>query len=197
MQKRRAIISVYEKAGIVPFALRLVQLDWEILSTGGTSKLLKEAEVPHIEVAEYTGFPEGMDGRIKTLHPRIFAGILARRHLQGDLDFLTDNKIGDIDLVVCNLYPFRQVVEKGGSFADVIEMIDVGGPSMIRAAGKNHRDVTVIVDPADYSRVCDYLAPDQSIPTRLSRELALKVFRTTAEFDTDVARYLEAHLDDE
>ena len=146
---KRALISVSDKSGIVEFANQLHQHDIEILSTGGTAKLLAEANIPVIEVSNYTGFPEMMDGRVKTLHPKIHGGILARRG-QDDA-VMQEHDIPGIDLIVVNLYPFEATVAKPDcSLEDAIENIDIGGPTMVRASAKNHAHVTIVVDPNDY-----------------------------------------------
>ncbi|MDP5208014.1 bifunctional phosphoribosylaminoimidazolecarboxamide formyltransferase/IMP cyclohydrolase, partial [Alishewanella sp. SMS9] len=149
---RRALLSVSDKTGIVEFAKALSAMQVEILSTGGTAKLLAEQGIAVIEVSDYTGHPEIMDGRVKTLHPKIHGGILARRGI--DEAVMTANNIGPIDLVVVNLYPFANTVAKADcSLADAIENIDIGGPTMVRAAAKNHQDVTIIVNAHDYAMV--------------------------------------------
>ncbi len=150
----RALISVSDKTGIVEFARGLAEKNIEILSTGGTAKMLTDNNIPVIEVSEYTGFPEMMDGRVKTLHPKIHGGILGRRGT--DDGVMKQNGIGPIDLIVVNLYPFEQTVANPDcDLPTAIENIDIGGPTMLRAAAKNHRDVTVVVDAADYDRVLE------------------------------------------
>ena len=153
---RRALISVSDKTGIIEFARSLHDQGVEILSTGGTAKMLIEEMIPVMEVSKHTGFPEIMDGRVKTLHPKIHGGILGRRGI--DDGVMKDNDIAPIDLVVVNLYPFEATVAKEGcSLDDAIENIDIGGPAMVRATAKNHAYVSIIVDPADYQRVLDEL----------------------------------------
>jgi phosphoribosylaminoimidazolecarboxamide formyltransferase/IMP cyclohydrolase len=156
----RALISVSDKTGIEDFARALQQQGIEILSTGGTARLLADAGIPVVEVSDYTGFPEMMDGRVKTLHPKIHGGILARRGI--DEAVMAENAIGAIDLVVVNLYPFEQTVARDDCDLPLaIENIDIGGPTMLRAAAKNHAAVTVVVDSADYSAVLEELQQQQ------------------------------------
>ncbi|HXH62947.1 MAG TPA: bifunctional phosphoribosylaminoimidazolecarboxamide formyltransferase/IMP cyclohydrolase, partial [Gemmatimonadales bacterium] len=150
----RALLSVSDKRGIVEFARALVALGWEIISTGGTAEALRREGVPVIGVEQVTGFPEMMDGRVKTLHPKVHGGLLARRDHPGDVAAMKQHAITPIDLVAVNLYPFRETVAKPSTtFAQAIEQIDIGGPSMLRSAAKNHAAVTVVVDPDDYSGV--------------------------------------------
>jgi len=190
----RALISVSNKQGIVPFAQQLHALGIQIISTGGTSQLLKEAQIPVTEVSELTGFPEMMDGRLKTLHPKIHGGILGRRSL--DADVAKAHGIDWIDLVVVNLYPFADVIQKPqSSVADAIENIDIGGPTMIRSAAKNIDDVTVVVDPADYSLILQQLtAQDGCIHLTQRSQLAIKAFAHTAEYDALIYSYLRANI---
>ena len=187
---RRALLSVSDKTGLVEFARALVARKVEILSTGGTARALTDAGIPVIEVSTYTGFPEIMDGRVKTLHPRVHGGLLGRRGT--DDAVMAKHDIPRIDLLAVNLYPFAATVAKPDcTYADAIENIDIGGPAMVRAASKNHESVTVIVDPADYSRVLADLeanAGATSIDTRTS--LAAKAFAHTAKYDTMVSSYL-------
>jgi phosphoribosylaminoimidazolecarboxamide formyltransferase/IMP cyclohydrolase len=188
----RALLSVSDKTGIVDFARSLSERGVEILSTGGTARLLAEAGIPVIEVADYTGFPEMMDGRVKTLHPRIHGGLLGRRGI--DDETMASAGIPPIDLVAVNLYPFAATVARPGcTLDDAIENIDIGGPTMLRAAAKNHAAVTVIVDPADYARVL--AAMDQGgIDDALRFELAVATFEHTARYDGMIAEYLGARL---
>jgi len=187
---RRALLSVSDKTGLVEFARALVARKVEILSTGGTARALTDAGIPVIEVSKYTGFPEIMDGRVKTLHPRVHGGLLGRRGV--DDAVMAKHDIPSIDLLAVNLYPFAATVAKPDcTYADAIENIDIGGPAMVRAASKNHESVTVIVDPADYARVLadlDANAGATSIDTRTS--LAAKAFAHTAKYDTMVSSYL-------
>ncbi|MEN8180499.1 MAG: bifunctional phosphoribosylaminoimidazolecarboxamide formyltransferase/IMP cyclohydrolase [Pseudomonadota bacterium] len=192
----RALISVSDKTGIVEFARTLAEKNIEILSTGGTAKLLTENDIPVIEVSEYTGFPEMMDGRVKTLHPKIHGGILGRRGT--DDGVMKNNGIGPIDLIVVNLYPFEQTVANPDcDLPTAIENIDIGGPTMLRAAAKNHTDVTVVVDAADYGRILEEMdanAGEVSAATRF--DLAVKTFEHTARYDGAIANYLGARTDD-
>ncbi len=188
-----ALLSVSDKRGLVEFATALVRTHgFTLLSTGGTAKLLAEAGLPVTEVSQHTGFPEIMEGRVKTLHPKIHGGLLCRRDKPDHLAQAKANAIELIDLVVVNLYPFEQTVAKPGvPFEEAIENIDIGGPSMLRSAAKNHEDVTVVCDPGDYGAVLAALA-DESKLGELRRKLALKVFQRTATYDAAIAKYLEA-----
>ena len=186
----RALVSVSDKSGIVDFCRELNQLGIEILSTGGTAKTLAEHNIPATEVSDYTGFPEMMDGRVKTLHPKVHGGILARRGI--DDTVMAANGIKPIDMVVVNLYPFEQTIANPDcDLETAIENIDIGGPTMIRAAAKNHADVAVIVDPTDYASVIAELkSGDNSISHQTRFNLALKSFEHTARYDTAIATYL-------
>jgi phosphoribosylaminoimidazolecarboxamide formyltransferase/IMP cyclohydrolase len=186
----RALVSVSDKSGIVDFCLELHQLGIEILSTGGTAKTLADHNIPAIEVSDYTDFPEMMDGRVKTLHPKVHGGILARRGI--DDAVMAANAIKPIDMVVVNLYPFEQTVANPDcDLATAIENIDIGGPTMIRAAAKNHADVAIIVDPTDYSSIVAELKNNNSGLSQQTRfNLALKSFEHTAHYDTAIATYL-------
>jgi phosphoribosylaminoimidazolecarboxamide formyltransferase/IMP cyclohydrolase len=187
----RALVSVFDKTGLDELARGLTRLGVEIVSTGGTLKALQEKGIPVIAVSDVTGFPEMLEGRVKTLHPKIHGGILAKRSDAAHLDALAEQGIERIDLVVVNLYPFRETVARGASFAETVEMIDVGGPTMVRAAAKNHDGVAVVVDPADYRQVLEALTAGQGvIPEPLRRELALKAFRHTASYDAAIAEWL-------
>ena len=186
----RALISVSDKTGVLAFCQKLDQLGIEILSTGGTAKLLAANNVTVTEVSDYTGFPEMMDGRVKTLHPKVHGGILGRRGV--DDEIMARSGIKPIDLVVVNLYPFEQTIANPDcDLATAIENIDIGGPTMIRAAAKNHADVTIVVDPNDYDSVLEELSDDdQSISQQTRFNLALKSFEHTARYDTAIAAYL-------
>ncbi len=188
-----ALLSVSDKTGLVPFATALVkQHGYKLLSTGGTSKLLREAGLPVTDVSEHTGSPEIMEGRVKTLHPKVHGGLLCRRDSAEHLAEAKANGIELIDLVVVNLYPFEQTVAKPNcEFDDAIENIDIGGPSMLRSAAKNHASVSVVTDPADYERVLAALAAPEQLAA-LRRDLALKVFQRTAAYDAAIANYLES-----
>jgi phosphoribosylaminoimidazolecarboxamide formyltransferase/IMP cyclohydrolase len=189
---KRAIISVSDKKGVVDFARELSAMGVEILSTGGTAKSLREAGIPVIEVSEYTGFPEMLDGRLKTLHPKIHGGLLSRRSNPKDMEDIKKQAIGLIDMVVVNLYPFEQTIAKPDvTFDEAIENIDIGGPTMLRAASKNFRDVAVVADPDDYRRIIaemKSLKGDVSETTKFA--LARKVFAHTARYDGAIAEYL-------
>ncbi|SHH28345.1 bifunctional phosphoribosylaminoimidazolecarboxamide formyltransferase/IMP cyclohydrolase [Massilia sp. CF038] len=187
---KQALISVSDKTGVLDFARALSALGINILSTGGTAKLLADNGVPVTEVADYTGFPEMLDGRVKTLHPKVHGGILARRDFPEHVAKLTEHNIPTIDMVVVNLYPFQQTVAKDDcSLEDAIENIDIGGPTMLRSAAKNHKDVVVVCDPADYSRVLDGVkAGTVDYDTRFM--LAKKVFAHTAQYDGAITNYL-------
>ena len=188
---KRALISVSEKTGVVDMAKGLEALGAEILSTGGTAKALREAGVTVTDVAAYTGSPEILDGRVKTLHPKIHGGLLGRRSVPAHVEQMAQHGIGPIDVVVVNLYPFEATIAKPDCpFEEAIENIDIGGPSMLRSAAKNHEDVLVVVDPADYPRVLD-AAKVGTVSRELRRELAMKVFQHTARYDSLIAGYLE------
>jgi phosphoribosylaminoimidazolecarboxamide formyltransferase/IMP cyclohydrolase len=191
---KRALISVSDKTGVVDLAKGLAALGAEILSTGGTAKTLRDAGVAVTDVAAYTGSPEILDGRVKTLHPKIHGGLLGRRSVPAHVEQMKEHHIGPIDMVVVNLYPFEATIAKPNcQFDDAIENIDIGGPSMLRSAAKNHDDVLVVVDPADYSRVLKALQDNTVTPT-LRRELAMKVFQHTARYDSVIAGYLEQQV---
>ena len=189
MSIKRALISVSDKTGITQFAQSLVSLNIELLSTGGTAKLLKEQGIPVIEVSDFTGFPEIMAGRVKTLNPLIHGGILARRGI--DEGVMIKNDIKPIDLVVVNLYPFQDTVSRPEcSFEDAIENIDIGGPAMLRSSAKNHKSVTVIVDSSDFQLVLDELNASGNTSLKTRKKLALKTFEHTAQYDGAIANYL-------
>ena len=189
----RALISVSDKTGVVEMARGLSSLGADILSTGGTAKILREAGLAVTDVAAYTGSPEILDGRVKTLHPKIHGGLLGRRTLPAHVAQMREQGIGPIDVVVVNLYPFEATISKPGcSFEDAIENIDIGGPSMLRSAAKNHEDVLVVVDPADYQHVLDAVASG-AVTSALRRELAMKVFQHTARYDSVIGSYFAKH----
>jgi phosphoribosylaminoimidazolecarboxamide formyltransferase/IMP cyclohydrolase len=189
---KKALISVSNKKDIVEFAKALIRMDVEILSTGGTAKALRDAGVSVREVSEYTGFPEMLDGRVKTLHPKIHGGLLCRRDNPKDVEEIKMHGIDIIDMVVVNLYPFEETISKQGvTFAEAIENIDIGGPAMLRSASKNFQDVAVIVDPSDYKKIIremKKLKGGISYKTRLG--LAKKVFKRTFQYDKAIAAYL-------
>ncbi len=193
---RRALISVSDKTGIVEFARELHNAGIEILSTGGTYRLLQENDIAAIEISDYTGFPEMMDGRVKTLHPKVHGGILGRRGQ--DDDVMQAHQIAPIDLIVVNLYPFAQTIARPGcSLAEAIENIDIGGPTMVRAAAKNHTFVTIVVNAASYGTVLQEMRDNHgaiSAATRL--DLAVQAFEHTANYDGHIANYLGTQLPD-
>jgi phosphoribosylaminoimidazolecarboxamide formyltransferase / IMP cyclohydrolase len=188
----RALISVTDKSGLPEFARFLVEHHIEILSTGGTAKLLRDHGIAVVEVSDFTGFPEMLDGRVKTLHPKIHGGILGRRDLSSHQEQMAQHGIKPIDLVVVNLYQFEQTVAKPGcTLEDAIENIDIGGPTLLRAAAKNHHAVTVVTDPADYQHVMHEMKINKgatNISTRYS--LAAKVFKLTSAYDAAIYKYL-------
>ena len=193
-----ALLSVSDKTGLVPFARSLVDdYSFTLLSTGGTARLLRDEGISVSDVSDHTGFPEMMDGRVKTLHPKVHGGLLCLRDKADHVNSAKEHGITMIDLVVVNLYPFEETVaHKTVSFSEAIEQIDIGGPSMLRSAAKNHRDVTVVCDPADYDRVLAGLG-DTEGSIGLRRELALKVFKRTANYDKAINEYLEGQVFDE
>ena len=183
-----ALVSVSDKTGVVDFCKKLVDAGVQILSTGGTARALREADVRVTDVSEYTGSPEIMDGRVKTLHPRVHGGILMR-DLDADREQLAGVGGRPIDLVAVNLYPFQATVARGASYDEAIENIDIGGPCLIRAAAKNHGRVTVVVDPADYKDVAAAARKGTSLAKR--KRLAAKAFAHTRDYDTAIAEYLK------
>lgn len=191
--KPRALISVSDKTGVLELARGLVDRGWEILSTGGTARTLREQGIPVVEVAHVTGHPEMMDGRVKTLHPAIHAGILARREHPEDMAALEAHGYSPIDLVAVNLYPFRETAARGVDVAEVLEQIDIGGPAVLRSAAKNHPHVWVVVDHVDYAAILDVL-DGKGDATALRRRLAAKVFRHTSDYDAAIADHLERAL---
>lgn len=198
MMKKRALVSVSNKEGIVDFVKELQALDIEVISTGGTKKILQEHGLQVIGISEVTGFPEIMDGRVKTLHPAIHGGLLAVRDNESHMEQIEELSIQPIDFVIVNLYPFKETISKEGvQFAEAIENIDIGGPTMIRSAAKNHHFVTVVVDPADYAIVLSELKLDGQVKAETKRYLAAKVFRHTAAYDALVAKYLTKQTGEE
>ena len=189
---RRAILSVSDKKGLVPFGQALAARGFELVSTGGTAKALAEAGLPVVNVSDVTGFPEMMDGRVKTLHPKIHGGILARRHHPEDLALAAEHGIGMVDLVVVNLYPFVETAAKPGiHFDDLIEQIDIGGPSLVRAAAKNFRDVLIVVSPKDYDEVIAELDRSGGPSLEFRFDLARRAFAHTGSYDTAIAGTLD------
>ncbi|TDL78013.1 bifunctional phosphoribosylaminoimidazolecarboxamide formyltransferase/IMP cyclohydrolase [Peribacillus frigoritolerans] len=191
MTIKRALVSVSNKEGIIPFVTELVEQGIEVISTGGTSSLLQQNGVKVTGISEVTGFPEIMDGRVKTLHPNIHGGLLAVRSNSDHMKQLEENSILPIDLVVVNLYPFKETISKQDvTFDDAIENIDIGGPTMLRSAAKNHQDVAVVVDPADYAEVLEQIKSEKEVTLATKQKLAAKVFRHTASYDALIAEYL-------
>ncbi len=188
----RALLSVSDKTGLVPFATRLVQLGFELVSTGGTARVLRESGLTVLDVSDITGFPEMLDGRVKTLHPVVHGGLLARRDVPEHMAAIAAQGIGPIDLVVVNLYPFRETAARAGVHPDdVIENIDIGGPSMLRSAAKNFAAVWVLVDPIDYTPVLDVIASGADDPA-MRRLLAEKVYAHTSSYDAAIAQWFSA-----
>jgi phosphoribosylaminoimidazolecarboxamide formyltransferase/IMP cyclohydrolase len=188
----RALLSVSDKTGLIPFAQTLAATDVELISTGGTAKTLREAGLAVKDISEHTGFPEMLDGRVKTLHPKVHGGLLFIRGNAQHEAAATQHNITPIDLVVVNLYPFEATVAKPDvTLHDAIENIDIGGPSMLRSAAKNHDSVTVIVDPADYSAVAEAIKSSGNTTLEQRRALAAKVYARTAAYDAAIAAHLE------
>lgn len=189
----KALISVSDKTGVVEFAKGLVALGWEILSTSGTMKLLKESSVPVTSVSDVTGFPEICDGRVKTLHPKIHGALLARRDIPEHMKELKDNDIDTIDLVCVNLYPFRETIAKPDvTMEDAVEHIDIGGPSMLRSAAKNWESVTVVCNPADYETILSEIKADGNTTRETRLKLSAKAYTHTAEYDMAISTYMRA-----
>lgn len=185
---KKALISVYDKEGIVEFAKELEKLGWEIISTGGTSKILRESNINIIEIEDITNFPEILDGRVKTLNPFIHGGILYKRENNSHKKTIKDMKIGSIDMIVNNLYPFEEMLKKEASEEDMIENIDIGGPSMIRAGAKNYKDVIVVTDNNDYEEIIDKLK-ENNLDINYRRKLAKKAFNYTSYYDSIISSY--------
>ncbi len=194
----RALLSVSDKAGLIDFAKQLAGYGVELVSTGGTANALKDAGLDVIDVAQLTGFPEMMDGRVKTLHPKVHGGLLAIRGNKEHAAALEQHRIKPIDLLVVNLYPFEATVAKGAAFDDCVENIDIGGPAMIRAAAKNHGDVTVVVEPTDYGKVLDEMARHKGmVSLELRQRLAAKAYARTAAYDAAISNWFAETLHDE
>ena len=191
----RALISVSDKTGIVEFARTLADYGIELVSTGGTRKALSDAGLAVLDVSDLTGFPEMMDGRVKTLHPAVHGGLLAIRNNPAHAEAMTAHHIRPIDILVVNLYPFEETVARGADFATCVENIDIGGPAMIRAAAKNHDDVAVLVDAGDYAAVLEELARYGGMTTlALRRRLAAKAYARTAAYDAAIANWFANEL---
>src|SRR5438309_1730674 len=187
---RRALVSVSDKSELAPFVQELAALGFEIVSTGGTKRFLLEQGVPVVDISEYTGFPEMMDGRVKTLHPKVHGGLLGRPDLPEDANAMREHGILPFELVVCNLYPFEATVARPDvSVGEAIENIDIGGPSMIRSASKNHAYVGVVTSPSQYAQVLEALKAGP-LPDEMRRELAAAAFETTARYDRAIADYM-------
>jgi len=188
----RALISVSHKEGVLDFAKEIARLGIEILSTGGTAKMLRDGGVPVKDVSEFTGFPEMLDGRVKTLHPKVHGGLLGRRNLPEHVKQMKQHGIEPIDLVVVNLYPFEQTIAKPNvTLEDAIENIDIGGPTMLRSAAKNYTDVAVVVNPADYGRVLAELQKTGEVSAKTRFELCKAVFRHTSKYDSAISAWLD------
>jgi len=198
MAIKRALVSVSDKTGVVELAKFLHSIGVEIISTGGTMKAIKDAGIPVTYVSDVTGFPEMMDGRVKTLNPKIHGGILAVRSNPSHMKDMADNGIKPIDLVVVNLYPFRETIAKPNvTEAEAIENIDIGGPAMLRAAAKNFRDVIIITNPARYKTLIAMLSQYGDADMRTRKTLAKEAFAHTAEYDAAIAAYLTKRLNEE
>jgi len=194
-QVKRALFSVSDRTGMTEFGNRLAACGVEILATGSTGSVLREAGVDALDVEEVTGFPEMMDGRVKTLHPRIHGGLLARRDLPGHLEEARAHGIPLIDIAVVNLYPFeRTVADPGVTLEAAVEKIDIGGPAMVRSASKNFASVAVLADPSDYDEVAREVESTGSVSETVRRRLCLKAFRHTARYDQMISEYLESAL---
>ena len=191
MSKKRAILSVYDKAGLVEFATALAEMDWELIASGGSARQLREAGLDVIDVAEITGAPEMLGGRVKTLHPVVHGGILARDIPEDKAD-LAAQQINMIDLVACNLYPFEDTIAKPDvTLAEAIEQIDIGGVTLLRAAAKNFARVTIVCDPDDYATVLSELKANGSVNEINRKQFAVKAFAHTRDYDTAITAYLK------
>ena len=193
---KRVLISLSDKSGAVEFAKELDSFGVEFLSTGGTAKILRDAGLTVRDVSEYTGFPEMLDGSVKTLHPKIHGALLALRSNSEHVETMKKHDIEPIDMIVVNLYPFKETISKPGcTFEDAIENIDIGGPAMLRSASKNFQTVTVVIDPADYPVVIETMKKNNGeVGADLNLRLAYKVFRTTSEYDKMIADYLKEKI---
>lgn len=192
---KRALLSVFDKTGIEDFAKELARLGVELVSTGGTAKLIAGTGAAVRDIADLTGFPEMMDGRVKTLHPKVHGGLLAVRDDEGHAASLHEHGIAPIDLVVVNLYPFEATIARGASYAETIENIDIGGPAMIRSAAKNHAYVTVVVDPGDYAEVLEAIRQTGGVPYATRQRLAAKAYARTAAYDATISSWFAEALD--
>ena len=196
MGKKRALISLTDKTGIVEFAKVLTKNGYEIISTGGTEKVLRDGGIGVINISDVTGFPECLDGRVKTLDPKIHAGILAARSNPEHMSQLEKLNAGTIDMVIVNLYPFKKTISKipPVSLEEAIENIDIGGPAMLRSAAKNWRDVTVIIDPEDYKIIAAQIENNGTVGKETKFKLAYKVFEQTSQYDSMIAEYLRKFI---
>lgn len=195
---RRALLSVSNKDGIEDFAKKLHSHGVELLSTGGTARILEKAGLPVTDVSAYTGFPEMMDGRVKTLHPKVHGGLLARRSDKAHMQAMEEHEIGEIDMLVVNLYPFVETVKSGADFENCIENIDIGGPAMIRSAAKNHEFVAVVTDPQDYEQVlADMDAHDGAVTSKMRKVLASTAFSMTATYDSNIASWFVSQMEED
>jgi len=190
---KNALISVSDKNGIADFAKELLKLGYKIISTGNTAKTLQQSHIDVTLISDYTGFPEMMDGRVKTLHPKIFAGVLADKSNKGHIHEMKEQNLEAIDIVVVNFYPFEDTMKRKADIHEIIENIDIGGPSLVRAAAKNHESVTVIVDPNDYGMIIEKLKSGK-VDIETKRKLAAKAFLSTARYDTIIGRYSAEHF---
>lgn len=192
---KRAIVSVSDKTGIIEFCKELKNIGVEILSTGGTWKILNSNNIDVVSIDSYTGHPEIMDGRVKTLHPRVHGGILGVRDNATHVEQMNANGIKPIDMIVVNLYPFRETIAKAGvTIEEAIENIDIGGPAMLRSAAKNHAYVAVVVDPSDYAPIIKELQLSKTISLETRKRLAIKAFQHTSEYDEAIFEYLSKNL---
>jgi len=192
--KKRALLSVSNKNSLAPFASSLVELGYEILSTGGTARSLREAGLTVIDVSDVTGFPEMMDGRVKTLHPAVHGALLARRDLPEHMNAIAGADIAPIDLVCVNLYPFAATVAASATdYGKCVENIDIGGPAMIRSGAKNHAYLTVVTSPSQYEAVEKEMASGGEVSLMTRKRLAAAAFTTTAEYDTSISQYLNSY----
>jgi len=193
---RRALLSVSDKTGLVEFAHGLTAIGVEIYSTGGTRRHLEQEGITVQDIAQYTGFPEMMDGRVKTLHPKVFAGILCRHDRADDMDALSEHSILSFELVVVNLYPFQETIARPDvTRSEAIEQIDIGGPSLVRAAAKNHCFVSIVTDPGQYPDVLQELSKDGSTSLELRQQLAAAAFARTAQYDRAIADYFSGETE--
>lgn len=193
---KRVLVSLSDKTGAVDFARGLAEFDVEFLSTGGTAKILRDAGLKVTDVSEYTGFPEMLDGRVKTLHPKIHGALLGIRSNPEHVETMKKHGIVPIDMIVVNLYPFRETISKPGcTFEDAIENIDIGGPTMLRSASKNFQSVTVVIDPVDYPMIIETMKKNNGeVSAEINLKLAYKVFKTTSEYDRMISDYLKEQL---